>query len=291
MAYRKILNKLITEELSISSNVYTESLRLWDKILDSAYKEASTKILPDGIGEEGFGHVIDNVFGIDLDIVYTFYNFNNKKCFEDQEYDFIEADCAMGFSDGAVIHLSFPMINWTVIYEPKIKDALHHELEHLFQGSKGSQKILKPNADYQKARQLANSSDEDTSKLGVLMYFYDTSEQDAFVNGLYSQLMSQEKPMAKISWEFIKSTDLYYHLERIREIKNRLKEPDKALEDKCRRYFNRNTETMLKIAKTVEIRILKKIGKVLAKYYKDIREKYPIKENLYINRKNINYFC
>ena len=76
MAYRKILNKLITEELSISSNVYSESLRLWDKILDSAYKEASTKILPDGIGEEGFGCVIDNVFGIDLDIQYTFYNFN-----------------------------------------------------------------------------------------------------------------------------------------------------------------------------------------------------------------------
>jgi hypothetical protein len=223
--------------------------------------------------------------------VYTFYNFNNKKCFEDQEYDFIEADCAMGFSDGAVIHLSFPMINGTVIYETKIKDALHHELEHLFQGSKGSQKILKPNADYQKARQLANSSDEDTSKLGILMYFYDTSEQDAFVNGLYSQLMSQEKPMVKISWDFIKGTDLYYFLERIREIKNRLKEPDKALEDKCRRYFNRTTETMLKIAKTVEVRILKKIGKVLAKYYKDIREKYPIKENLYINRKNINYFC
>lgn len=291
MAYRKILNKLITEELSISSDVYTESLRLWDNILDSAYREASTKILLDGIGIEGFGRVTDNVFGIDLDIQYTFYNFNNKKCFEDQEYDFIEADCAMGFSDGAVIHLSFPMINGTVVYETKIKDALHHELEHLFQGSKGSQKILKPNADYQKARQLANSSDEDTSKLGILMYFYDTSEQDAFVNGLYSQLMSQEKPMVKISWEFIKGTDLYYFLERIREIKNRLKEPDKALEDKCKRYFNRTTETMLKIAKTVEVRILKKIGKVLAKYYKDIREKYPIKENLYINRKNINYFC
>jgi hypothetical protein len=48
---------------------------------------------------------------------------------------------------------------------------------------------------------------------------------------------------------------------------------------------------MLKIAKSVETRILKKIGKVLAKYYKDIRKKYPIKKNLYINRKNINYFC
>lgn len=291
MSYRKILNRLITEELTISSDVYDESLKLWEKILDSAYNVKTTRMLSSGEGQEGCGSIETNIFGTNVDVWYTFYDFFNEECFKKQRYDFIEAYCSFSEEDGGLINITFPMVSGRVVLEPQIKDALHHEMEHLFQGTKGSQKVINPNADYQQAKQTMYSSDEDTSDLGLLMYFFDTSEQDAFMNGLYAQLMAQEKPMIKISWEFIKNTEIYYFLTRIREIKKRLEYSDKTLEDKCRHYFKRTAKAMFKIAKIVEVRILKKLGKVLAKYHKDIRLKYPIKESIVVGRKKyIDYF-
>ena len=151
--------------------------------------------------------------------------------------------------------------------------------------------IIIPDSEYSKALSLLNNEDKQVSDIALIIYLSNTSEQDAFVNGMYSYLMSQEEPMLQIKWNVVKNSDAYLHLITVKNMITELENADEDLQVKCKKYFGLTSYELLKLAKSVEFRFVRKIGKALTKYHKDIRQKYKIMESYSGKFKNIpNYF-
>ena len=293
MLYKDTLNNLIFEELSISGEVQKETINIWDSIINMI-PDIKTDLFSD-TNDVYYGQISFklSIFGDKTSVFINYYNFLNKESFDKHKNEFKYLN-AFSMVQGKMrwLSISIPAISGSVIMEPDIKDGLQHELEHLYQGKLGSSYVTIEDSDYAKARDLLNNTDKDISSLALIIYLSNLSEQDAYVNGLYAYLMSQEEPMINIKWDIVKNSEAYIHLISIKKIIDKLKIPDENLNYKCKHYFGYSQDKMLKLAINVENRFIRKIGKVLAKYYKDIRTKYPIKE--YYSGKikfKPNYFC
>lgn len=291
MEYRETLNSLIFEELSISGEVQKETINTWSNILNIISK-IKTDLYPN-TNNVYYGQISFqlNIFGDKTSIFVNYYNFLNKESFNEHkdEINYLSAS-SMVQEKLRWLTISIPAISGRIIMEPDIKDSLQHELEHIFQGKHGSKYVTIKDSSYANARNLLYSSDNDISKLALIIYLSNLSEQDAYVNGLYSYLIAQKEPMIKIKWDVIKNSEAYIHLTSIKEMIEKLKSPCDELKEKCLNYFKLTPHKMLKLGKSVEFRLTRKIGKVIAKYYKDIRQKFPIKEYFSKKIKKIDYF-
>ena len=299
--YRPIFNQLIFEELSISGEVQQETVNMWKKIKDcipqiklDAYVDydyaTHNEIVLEGVkyGSYSFSSYI---FNEKITVFINLYNFVDKSHYNKYK-DKIEIFKASSvYQDNLKwLIITIPMISGNIIYGDYIKENLQHELEHLYQGKHGASNIIKSDDVYAKALRLLGNKDNDISDIALVIYLSNTSEQDAFVNGMYSYLMSQSEPMIDIKWSVVKNSDAYLHLASIKKIIDKLENPDQEIIDKCKNYFDLSPYQLLKIAKSVEFRLTRKIGKVLAKYHKDIRNKYNIKETFSGKYKNNDYF-
>ena len=291
MEYRETLNSLIFEELSISGEVQKETINTWSNILNIISK-IKTDLYPN-TNNVYYGQISFqlNIFGDKTSIFVNYYNFLNKESFNEHkdEINYLSAS-SMVQDKLRWLTISIPAISGRIIMEPDIKDSLQHELEHIFQGKLGSKNILLGDGEYANARNLLYSTDDDISNLALIIYLGNTSKQDAYVNGLYAYLIAQEEPMVKIKWDIVKSSEAYILLMRIKTIIEKLESPCDELKEKCVNYFKLTPYKMLKLGKNVEFRLIRKIGKVIAKYYKDIRQKFPIKEYFSKKIKKIDYF-
>ena len=291
MEYRETLNSLIFEELSISGEVQKETINTWSNILNIISK-IKTDLYPN-TNNVYYGQISFqlNIFGDKTSIFVNYYNFLNKESFNEHKdkINYLSAS-SMVQEKLRWLTISIPAISGRIIMEPDIKDSLQHELEHIFQGKLGSKNILLGDGEYANARNLLYSTDDDISNLALIIYLGNTSEQDAYVNGLYAYLIAQEEPMVKIKWDIVKSSEAYILLMRIKTIIEKLESPCDDLKEKCVNYFKLTPYKMLKLGKNVEFRLIRKIGKVIAKYYKDIRQKIPIKEYFSNKVRKIDYF-
>lgn len=281
MHYRNSFNNIINEELSISGEVEKATSDIWHEILSIIPKvETSQYTSTDGTPIEGlyFGYYSTrfNAFQLKITTSICVYNFLTKDAFEKNKnsINYLEATSA---SMGAfnMMKISLPLISGTLTMADAVKECLQHELEHIFQGKHGSNYATISDAIYAKARSFLNSPDSDIANLALIIYLSNLSEQDAFVNGLYAYLMSQEEPYIKIPWEIVKKSDAYIHLDKIRKFIPSIENPSNELKGKCIETFNINVYQFYRQAKSVEFRLTRKIGKVLAKYHKDIRMKVP----------------
>lgn len=215
------------------------------------------------------------------------YNFLTPQDFENYKNTVHYLNANSVYQRGAKwLVLTIPMVSGHIIMEDAIQENLQHELEHLFQGKNTSNYVIGDDKEYANARSLLTNSDDEIKSLALVVYLSNLGEQDAFVNGLYTYLMAQEIPMIKIDTDVFKKSDAYIHLSTIRDIILKLESNDINLNKKCLKYFNKTSETMLKLAKDVEFRFSRKIGKIFVKYYKDIRKKYVIHESFTTNTFN-----
>ena len=291
MAYKNILNELIYEELSISGDVQKEMVRLWGEILE---KTPLINTVPkDGCPgvRSGNGDFITSLFGEKIHIYINLYKFKDKENFEDYK-EYVEYLGASSLYAPPLrwITLNIPMISGTISCIDYVKDELQHEVEHIFQGKNGANGILDTDDKYVKLKDLAWHENEYVSNMARLLYLSRDYEQDAYVNGIYAFLMAQEEPKAKIQWDLVKETDGYRLLMEMRQVLEKLKEPSDEITQICQQFFNMSPHKMYKIGKATEFRFVRKMGKALAKYYKDIREKYNIQEHSFTKIKPF-YFC
>ena len=248
--YKTTFNQLLHEELTISGEVQQEVLNVWKEI---------EICIPDIKTED-----------------YTDYDY---KSHNEVKYDRVKYGSSVYQNKLHWLIITIPMISGKIIYKDFLKENLQHELEHLFQGKHGSNNIILPNSEYSKALSLLGNEDKQISDIALIIYLSNTSEQDAFVNGMYSYLMSQEEPMIQIKWSCVKNSDAYLHLMTVKNMITKLENVDEELNSKCKKYFDLSCYEVLKIAKSVEFRFVRKIGKALSKYHKDIRDKYKIMES------------
>lgn len=300
--YKNEFNKLIFEELTISGDVQKEMIKVWDEIYQilpnietSQYVNYDYTIQKD-VYYEGvyFGNYSTKIriFNEETRIFVNLFNFLTEKAFENNKnkINFLDASCV---SVGKLkwLTIAIPMLSGRLIMIDAVKESLQHELEHIYQGNHDSKYMTIPDGKYANARELLRNPDQQISNLALIIYLSNLSEQDAYVNGLYAYLMSQDEPMVKIPWDVVKNSDAYIHLMSIKKIINELETSDEELTKKCGQYFNITPQDMLKKAKNVEFRFVRKIGKVLTKYHKDIRDKFNITEMFSPKIKtNPNYF-
>ena len=232
MEYRETLNSLIFEELSISGEVQKETINTWSNILNIISK-IKTDLYPN-TNNVYYGQISFrlNIFGDKTSIFVYYYNFLNKESLNEHkdEINYLSAS-SMVQDKLRWLTISIPAISGRIIMEPDIKDSLQHELEHIFQGKLGSKNILLGDCEYANARNLLYSTDDDISNLALIIYLGNTSEQDAYVNGLYSYLIAQKEPMIKIKWDVIKNSEAYIHLTSIKEMIEKLKSPCDELKE------------------------------------------------------------
>lgn len=288
--YKTTLNQLIHEELTISGEVQQEVLNVWKEIetcvpdiktedyTDYDYK-SHNEVKYEGVKYGSYTKKV-YIFNEKVTLFLNLYNFVSKQYYEKYK-ETINVFKASSVYQNKLrwLIITIPMISGTIIYKDFLKENLQHELEHLFQGKHGSNNIIIPNSEYTKALSLLGNEDKQVSDIALIIYLSNTSEQDAFVNGMYSYLMSQEEPMIQIKWSCVKNSDAYLHLMTVKNMITKLENADEELNSKCKKYFDLSCYEVLKIAKSVEFRFVRKIGKALSKYYKDIRDKYKIMES------------
>lgn len=283
-----ILNQIINEELSLSGEVHSETIKIWKELLSilpnistdiySYYDKNNNEIQCNGV-KFGYYSTKVMIYNEPIRICINLYNFITQEAFNEYstKINYIGASSVYS-SIMKMITLTIPMISGSIYMKETLYENLQHELEHIYQGKQGSKYITVSDGDYANARGLLYSTDKDISNLALIIYLSNEAEQDAFANGLYAYLESQEEPIPKLDWDVVKNSDAYIHYNNIKTIINKLQNPDSELKNKCNNYFNKSYEQLLNIAKNVEQRFIRKIGKILTKFIKDNNSKYNVME-------------
>lgn len=291
MAYKNILNEIIYEELSISGDVQKASIDVWNQILEELPSIKTYKVKDCPGVKKGDGTFSTIIYGERVRIFINLYKFASKKAFEtyEDDVDYIGASCIYN-KVFKWVTINIPMISGQIAFMNDVRDEIQHELEHLYQGKHGASGISDSDDVYNRARDLAIHPSEKVALIARAIYISYDYEQDAYVNGLYAYLMGLEEPMPKIKWDVIQKTGAYCLLSQLRRALELLENPTNEVKSICLTYFKKAPYILYKIGKSAEFRFVRKIGKVLAKYHKDIREKYNIQEHSFTKIKPY-YFC
>lgn len=145
------------------------------------------------------------------------------------------------------------------IYEKELMQVVQHELEHVFQQIK-SKKQIPNNMFYAKIRTDMESQDENRRKIGRLIYGCLKSEQEGFVNGLYSFCMGDNNMIPPYSYDnieeseagklYVEITDIFEELQKNERMKQILKEYKwslKKIERNIRNFLQRIARVLVKV--------------------------------------------
>lgn len=204
------INKILNEELGISDEVVNVTNLIFDKIIKEYKNKKYKNIIPHGKGiYEYQGYFIEtNVFGHNLTIEYSIFNFNDRICRE--EYI---AKNGNGYLNAASnfrylgngenrklitnkIMIVLEAISGNVINEENALDSTQHEIEHIFQQSLmdnefGNIKL------YRITSNNLYSENKFASNLALVLYMSFKNEIEGYANGLYAYVKRrmQETPI------------------------------------------------------------------------------------------------
>lgn len=250
------LKTLINEELGISSDIIKKTNEIFTFIENgiSNNKENVKK----------FDNYSINKFSVKFDFFDTIvncsvecYNYYTKEYYEYSNIDTSAWSVYTGkrFSFMGII---VPCISGKIVKEETM-DSLQHELEHLYQ----QVMMKKPFSNKEIYAQLKTdrySEDEIIRKTANLVYGCLVSEQDGFVNGLYSYLMSL--PIF-FSMEALKESSTWELYSEMVSTFNEFKNNQKFIDELKHYKFTKN-----KVVQSLN-RFITKIGKVIVKVQQD----------------------
>ena len=143
------INRILIEELGISDEVVNATNIIFNRIIDEYKHKKYESIVSHGVGiYEYQGYFIqENIFGHDLEVMYSVYNFNDKSCREEyiSHYGNGYQNAGSNFrylgkgenrklvSNKIMIVLE--AISGDIINEEDALDSAQHEIEHMFQQS------------------------------------------------------------------------------------------------------------------------------------------------------------
>lgn len=194
---KKAIGRLILEKLSISNDV----VQCTDYVLGKFIELYNSAASPDSalkrryIKENGqeielweytyklkADKAIHSLIPTANKFYCTFIFFDSMEDY-DELYDMVAAECKVD-ADNSISFFG-PIVNG-IIQKHDFRTNLIHEVEHLFQYSKGQI------APYRKLKTIAqdNIRNDDVlvSNFGYLLYYIDPMETNAYVNEIYSQL-------------------------------------------------------------------------------------------------------
>lgn len=178
---------LLSEELGISEFVYGESCKLFS-ILEKSIADNTKNSIKNEFYGEIKGDVVFPFMNANIKLSYTCYNFFSKDYYE---YSKIESSgwSVLMSKNSILAGLVIPCISGTIL-KSEIMDTIQHELEHCYQqllmGKRFSGEM-----EYARMRTNMECNDEFKRDIANMFYACIKSEQDGFINGLYSYLMLQ----------------------------------------------------------------------------------------------------
>ena len=262
---RECVDALLKEELGIANNVVSKTNEI-KRLIYSNSRKAEKEKLDDGVSLVK-GNVVVDVFGTEMNIMYNIYNYYDFDTYYEKN-EYFNPKCGVSYLKNEM-YVSILSISGE-FQENSFGDSIQHELEHLYQIKMQGKGLFQDNNLYEKASQNLNNELYNgwVSKLANVIYYSRNEEHDAFVNGLYQQLVS---PDAFDNYDYIIKTSTPYQISLLlTNLKNEIESNynDKDLIDatnffkKPRRWFIAQCEIGIR-------KILKKIMKIRTKANND----------------------
>lgn len=199
------LKLLINEELGIHNSIYEEALNVYNRILEDLTKREK-------VNEGDFiiqrGSVVTSINGRDFQLSYNYRNFLSKDIVDNYGEDNLVTGGSSYLGKYWVIcTVNLFGVNGTVNKQRAV-EVIQHELEHIYQEF-SSQKRIPNDMFYAKMRTDMESPDENRRKIGRLIYGCLKSEQEGFVNGLYSYCMVDKFQYPPYDYSMIKESEAW----------------------------------------------------------------------------------
>lgn len=269
-----MLKQIIKEELGISNDVNNLVLRIKNLISNKFSKKYTYNVYYRKIKDF---EVFCDSFYIDYDsselniifVVLKDEDYATKNLF----YNTLISETSL---DNSTIRLFLTRtgnkIDWNYF-----SSTLQHEVEHFFQSKKKNGPLLnkKDFESYKKNINLIKSDNIYEKIIGYIFYFYIKYEKNAFINGLYRQIMDESseyyipKPI-----EVLKEYGPYITLNTIKRLINEWNDDDIEKVTLILKSIGKTYESFLKISNNVFKMYTKSFGKVIYKAEKDLKEKY-----------------
>ena len=235
-----MLKRILKEEQGISNKVSLFVLKLKNKISTdfgkNKYNESLYKILP--LVPNKTITVINNSFDdlFENEIITIEYNVGLPKTNQEMVLYKKKYQSEMKMTGKKIIlYLTLNennKINWKLHLS-----SLQHEVHHLFQTIKKGKPLIDvaDMGDYNFYQNLLKSEDESEKIIGYTLYYVIKAEKEAFSNGLYREIMEQNKEtyntspikilQSNITYKNIKYIDFYINNnKKINSLKSKLLE-------------------------------------------------------------------
>jgi hypothetical protein len=166
-------------------------------------------------------------FDNDIKIVYSISNFNSVEVAN----NYVSGSCRIEYFDDGI---NIPKVNYYVldvnlglvnydITPSTFNEVIQHELNHLYQKIYKLDNIKTVSQNtfnkwmplYDKAINNINNANKYISDISYVYYYLNNGEQDAYINGLYGNIMNSKPNNIE---EFVKTTRQYKTLNKLKEI-------------------------------------------------------------------------
>lgn len=264
-ALMEAIDKLMNEEMGIATDV-AKKVREVKLLIKSNIKNSSRNKVDDGVWRYE-GSIKCEIFGYEYTINYNIINYKDYDVYAEHSEYFVP-DGSSSFS-GRFIKLYVLSISGE-FQENTFGDTLQHEIEHIYQIVKQGKPLLQNNNLYSKALSSMRSNENNgwISRLAKIIYYTRNEEHDAFVNGLYAQLVSQDSFYDRDN--IVKMSNPY-------QIAMFLKSEHDSLEKEFNnvdfiesaKYYGRPRKWFISQAEIGHLKIMRKMMKVISKAEKD----------------------
>lgn len=284
---RECVDNIINEELGIANDVIEKTNEIKNLIYSDSRKVEKIK-LDNGVTSVS-GVVVTNVFGNDMKIMYTIYNYYDYDTYFDKK-EYFNPMCGVSCEKNE-IYLSILSISGE-FQENSFGDSIQHELEHLYQIKKQGKWLFQDNDLYEKASKNLNNELYDgwVSKLSNVIYYSRNEEHDAFVNGLYQQLVNAD---AFGRYDYIIKTSTPYQISLLlTNLKSEIEDNYNNVNlIEATKFFKRPRRWFIAQCEIGTRKIIRKIMKVRAKANNDflrVNEGTIFEHRIGCNYKDIN---
>lgn len=208
--------------------------------------------------------------GKTINVSYDLYYVENKK----NAYATVPSNKAFSRKIDKTTYI----LKTSVVYIKEINEyidyngSIQHEMEHIYQMIKSGTPLLKKQNSinfYQIANQIIRNGDLYRKIVGTVIYYACKFEKDAFVNGIYKQII--DNPYSN-PYEILKQTTTYQNIQVINKYVIETNVYQSKYEEIVSKYFNKNYKWFYNLTNKVVKEYINKIGKVLMKAKQDIEK-------------------
>lgn len=280
-AIRESIQKLINEELGISQEVSNAVKNIVELIKGD--KNTMREKIEDGIFVNN-GKITTGIFGYEFEVVYKIFSYRDFNLYFQKSGYFLNAFNSWSSFERKTINIVSLSISGH-IEENTFSDTLYHEIEHMYQTSISGKLLLTNNAQYQMALSIVN--DKNASEwdrfLAQVVYYTRNEEHDAFVNGLYGQLIKSDA-FNRFD-DIIRQSDAYKIIGFLKSASKRMEHSinDKGFDESANK-FHRPKRWFINQANIASEKIFKKIMKVKSKALNDFTK---VNEGVMFNFKKL----